>query len=114
VIIAIVLNTIFIPLYGINGAAIATFVASVVYILCKIFIVYKKFDMQPFTKGSLKTFLLLVFFFNVFYFWNFSFHPFINIALKSILLGISYLLAIYLLKVSDDVTDAINKVLSRK
>ncbi len=114
VIIAIILNIIFIPIYGINGAAIATFVASVLYTLCKIFIVYKKFGMQPFTKGSLKTLLLLIVFFCGFYFWNFSFHPFINIAIKSILIGTGYLLAVYFLKVSGDVTSVIQNVLKRK
>jgi O-antigen/teichoic acid export membrane protein len=58
IIVAIILNTIFIPMFGINGAAIATFAASVLYTLFKIIIVYKKFGMQPFTKGTLKTFVL--------------------------------------------------------
>ncbi|WP_299769051.1 oligosaccharide flippase family protein [uncultured Dokdonia sp.] len=114
VVIAIVLNTIFIPIYGINGAAIATFVASVLYTLCKIVIVYKKFEMQPFTKGSFKTLLLLIAFFCGFYFWDFSFYPFVNIVVKSVLLGIGYLLAIYFLKVSEDVTGAIDGVLRKK
>lgn len=113
VVVAVILNVIFIPMFGINGAAIATFVASVLYTLCKIYIVHKKFGMQPFTKGSFKTFLLLVAFFCGFYFWDFSFHPFINIVVKSMLLGTGYLLAIYFLKVSEDVTGAIDKVLRR-
>lgn len=113
IVVAIILNTVFIPIYGINGAAIATFVASVLYTLFKIIIVYKKFGMQPFTKGSFKTFVLLILFFSSFYFWDFTFHPFINIALKSILLGSGYLLAIYFLNVSQDVTQAIDGVLKR-
>ncbi|MFT5890794.1 MAG: O-antigen/teichoic acid export membrane protein [Dokdonia sp.] len=114
VIIAIILNIIFIPMYGIHGAAIATFVASVAYTLCKIIIVYKKFEMQPFTKGTLKTFILLLIFLGTFYFWNFSFHPFVNIILKSALLGTLYLFAIYFLNVSSDVTSAIQNILNRK
>lgn len=114
IIIAVILNTIFIPVYGINGAAIATFVASVLYTLFKIIIVYKKFGMQPFTKGSFKTFLLLILFFSGFYFWDFTFHPFVNIAVKSILLGTGYLLAVYFLNVSQDVTQVINRLLKRQ
>ncbi len=114
VIVAIILNTIFIPMFGINGAAIATFVASVLYTLFKIGIVYKKFGMQPFTQGSLKTFLLLLLFFAAFYFWDFSFHPFINIVLKSVLLGGLYIAAIYFLRVSSDITKGIQGVFKRK
>lgn len=114
IIVAIILNTIFIPMFGINGAAIATFVASVLYTVFKIIIVYKKFGMQPFTQGSLKTFLLLVLFFGAFYFWNFSFHPFVNIILKSTLLGALYVMAIYFLNISSDVTSAIQSILKRK
>lgn len=114
VIVAIILNTVFIPLFGINGAAIATFVASVLYTVFKIIIVYKKFGMQPFTKASLKTLILLVVFFAAFYFWDFSFHPFVNIILKSIVLGASYVLAIYFLNISSDVTTAIQSILKRK
>lgn len=114
VIVAIILNTIFIPMYGINGAAIATFVASVLYTLFKIGIVYKKFGMQPFTKGSLKTFLLLLLFFVAFYFWDFSFHPFVNIILKSAILSGSYMVTIYYLNVSGDMNNVIQGVFKRK
>jgi len=114
IIIAIILNTVFIPIYGINGAAIATFVASVLYTLFKIVIVYKKFRMQPFTIGSLKTFLLLILFFSAFYFWDFTFHPFVNIAIKSTLLGVGYLLSVYFLNVSSDVTQVIHRVLRHR
>lgn len=114
VIVAIILNTIFIPMYGINGAAIATFVASVLYTLFKIGIVYIKFGMQPFTQGSLKTFLLLLLFFGAFYFWDFSFHPFINIILKSSLLAGLYIAAMYYLNVSSDITKGIQSVFKRK
>lgn len=113
IILAIVLNIIFIPMYGIYGAAIATFIASVLYALLKMAVVKWKFKIQPFTIGSLKMFFLLIAFFIGFYFWDFSFHPFINIAIKSLILSILYFAIIYSLNISRDVTLAINKFLGR-
>ncbi len=109
VILAIVLNIIFIPMYGIHGAAIATFIASVAYAVLKMMVVKWKFEIQPFTSGSFKMFLLLILFFIGFYFWDFSFHPFINIILKSIIILLLYFICIYFLNISKDVTLAINK-----
>jgi O-antigen/teichoic acid export membrane protein len=51
--IAILLNILLIPSYGIYGAAIATFIASLLYGVLKILIVKNKFGMQPFTMNTI-------------------------------------------------------------
>lgn len=53
-VLAFTLNIIFIPLYGINGAALATTLASVVYNILKFIIIWKNYHLQPYNINSLK------------------------------------------------------------
>lgn len=113
-IMAIVLNAIFIPVYGIEGSAFATFLAVFIYNTIKIIFVKRKFNMLPFTLGSAKIVLTLIVLSVVFYFWEFPFHPIINIILKSGLIGFIYFILIYKLNVSEDISDQIRKYLRLK
>ena len=111
---AIVLNAVFIPVYGIDGSAFATFLAVVVYNTVKLFFVQRKFNMQPFTRASLKIVLTLIVLSLAFYFWEFPFHPVINIILKSIFIGLLYFSLIYKMNVSEDISSQIKKYLRLK
>ena len=108
------LNMIFIPLYGINGSAFATFVAVAVYNSIKIYFVKRKFDMMPFTMDTAKVTLLIMMMVGLFYFWEFPFHPLINIALKSALITLVYIVIIFKMKVSEDISIMIRKYLRLK
>ena len=112
-VLTIILNILFIPIYGINGAAFATFIAIFLYNLAKIGFVYYKFKMLPFSVNTIKVVLLLLVSLGVFYFWDFSFHPVFNIALKSILISASYGLVVYVFHLSDDISVLINKIFFR-
>ena len=109
VILMVLLNMIFIPLFGINGAAIATFLAIFFYNSIKLFFVYKKFKILPFTANTFKIGCFIFLGVVAFYFWEFPFHPIVNIGLKSLLIGF-----IYLFDFSEDITALINKLLKRK
>jgi O-antigen/teichoic acid export membrane protein len=113
-IMAVVLNVIFIPVCGIEGSAFATFLAVFVYNTVKIYFVKQKFNMQPFTMGSLKTLFMLVVLSLVFYFWEFKFHPIANIILKSTLISVFYFSMIYKMNVSEDISNQIKKYLRLK
>lgn len=110
---AVILNLVFIPLYGINGAAVATFIATVGYSIAKLIVVFQKFRMQPFTRSSAIAFGVIVVFFAVFYFWDFGWHPIIAIAGKSLLMVLVYVWVVFKLNISPDVTASIKKVLAR-
>ncbi len=112
-ILAVVLNILLIPEYGINGAAFATFIAMLIYNAVKIFYVYIKFKITPFTSSTVKTLVLILVLTGVFYFWEFPFHPVINICLKSILIGLCYTFIVYLMDFSEDITSLINNLLRR-
>lgn len=113
-ILTIGLNMVFIPTYGINGSALATFIAIAVYNTIKIYFVKRKFDMMPFTINTGKVALLILVMIGVFYFWEFPFHPLVNIVLKSGLITLIYVIFIYRLKVSDDISVLMRKYLKVK
>ena len=105
----IILNRWLISIFGIDGAALATLLVVFVYSIIKIFYVQRKLSMQPFTKDTLKVLLLITLVFFAFYFWNFSFHPIINILLKVVLISVVYLFLIIKLKVSEDIQEALKR-----
>lgn len=104
------LNMIFIPLYGIDGAALATLISVFIYNTIKLVFVVKKMKLFPFTINTLKSFAIIVGVFLAFYFWDFSFHPIVSIALKSILITLVYGLLNYKLKISEDVNGVVETV----
>ena len=106
---AVLLNMLLIPIYGINGSALATMLAVVIYNTIKIVFVKQKFGMLPFTVQSFKILLLIVLCASAFYYWDFSFHPIINIILKSLLIGIIYAFLISRLKVSEDISAVLKR-----
>lgn len=112
-IMAIVLNMVLIPRFGINGSALATFIAIAVYNTVKIIYVHSKFKMLPFTMATLKTLCLLIVFVLIFYFWDFKFHPILNILFKSVLIGLAYLLLVLRLRLSEDISSSVKALLSK-
>ena len=109
----ILLNMIFIPLYGLEGTAFATMISITLYSLAKLLFVVKKMKLFPFTSKTISSFGILIACFLGFYFWEFPFHPILNIILKSILVSIIYLTLSYKLKLSNDINVVIENVLRK-
>ncbi len=112
-IITIGLNVWLIPKYGINGAAFATFVSIIIYNTAKVTYVYTKFGMSPFSSNTVKTLLLILVLVAIFYFWEFPFHPIVNIGLKSVLIGLLYGFVTYSLNISEDISAILARWLNR-
>lgn len=112
-IMTIVFNLFLIPKYGINGAGFATFMSIVIYNSAKVGFVFIKFKMSPFCSNTFKVLVLIIVFSGAFYFWDFSFHPIINIGIKSLLIGLSYALIVYKMNLSEDITLLFDKLLKR-
>ncbi len=108
VIMIVGLNMILIPIYGINGSAIATLISIVVYNTIKLLFVVKKMKLYPFTANTFKSFGIITGIFLAFYFWEFPFHPIVNITLKSGLIGVLYVFLNYKMKISTEINQAIN------
>ena len=114
VILMVILNIVFIPLFGINGAGIATFLAVFVYNSIKLFFVYRKFKMVPFTLYTLKIGAFIFISVLLFYFWEFPFHPIVNIGFKSMLITAIYVFVVYKFDFSEDISLLIERYLKLK
>lgn len=110
---AVTLNMIFIPKYGFNGAALATLISITLYSIAKLLFVVLRMKLFPFTSKTLISFLVLIVLFFMFYFWEFSFHPIVNIILKSAIVTIVYVVVNYKLKLSDDFNSVVNSILKK-
>ncbi|WP_460219032.1 oligosaccharide flippase family protein [Psychroserpens sp. MEBiC05023] len=113
-IIAVVLNLILIPIYGIDGSALATFLSIFIYNTIKVYFVKMKFNMFPFTSETLKVIIVLIVLVFGFYFWELPFNPYLNILLKSLFIGIVYGFIVYKMNLSEDISEAVNKYLGIK
>ena len=108
-VLAVILNIYLIKIYGIVGAAYATLIVLILMNTLKIYLVYNKFKMHPYSKDTLKIALLSVLAFVIFSNLKLDFEPIINIIVKSSLLFILFTLAAYIFKLSDDVNIFIDK-----
>ena len=113
VILMIILNMLFIPLYGIEGSAFATLLTVAIYNTIKLLFVVRKMDLFPFTNKTLQSLAILAVCFALFYFWDFPFHAIFNIGLKSILVSALYIYLNYRLKISEEVNGVIQNVLKK-
>jgi len=113
VMLMIILNAVFIPLYGIEGSAFATLVTVMIYNTIKLLFVVKKMDLYPFTNKTLESLGILAVCFLIFYFWDFPFHAIVNIGLKSILVTALYVFLNYKLQISEEVNNVIATVLQK-
>ena len=105
--------------FGTNGLALATLLTLLVSNTFKIWFVKRRFSITPFTDKSFKLFLIILFVFLAFYFWDFpvpaikvlefDISPIISIALKSILVSAVYLFLIVKLKISVQINDLFKK-----
>ena len=111
VIVMVAFNILFIPILGINGAGLATFLAVFLYNSIKLYFVYRKFKISPFSPKTLQIGLFIASFAILFYFWDFPFHPILNIALKSILIAVLYGFIVFKFRFSDDISKLLQKYL---
>jgi len=103
------LNLWLIDAIGINGASLSTLLVIIVFNILKVWYVKSKLAMIPFTKKTIQLVLILGVFFMAFYFWNFPFHPIINIITKSILIIGLYIFVIKKMQISDEINMLISK-----
>jgi O-antigen/teichoic acid export membrane protein len=109
----IVTNLIFIPIYGITGAALSTFISFVIYNLLVIFIVYKKMKILPFSSGMLKIATLAGVLLVVNYLISPIANPYVDIAVRGLLTSSVFILIAYFWKISQDTNHVIRTILNR-
>ena len=109
----IVLNVLLIPVMGIDGAALASFMAIFLFNIIKMAYIKVKFGFWPFSRGTVQLLFILLALGVLFSFLHIPFSPIINILLKSIVLGALYLGILYRFNISEDVTGLINRYFNK-
>ena len=113
VFVTLILNMIFIPLYGIIGSAFATLLSITLYSVAKLMFVVKRMHLYPFTKQTLYSIGITFVLFLLFYFWKFPFHPIIGIGLKSILVTVLYVYLNYKLVISIEINRFLDTIFTK-
>jgi O-antigen/teichoic acid export membrane protein len=90
---------IFIPLFGMEGAAIATAASSALFNFSKLLIIRHYFHMQPFTVATLKTIVIILITGIPVYFIPSVHNVFADIAIRSSLIGVVFGGLVYILRI---------------
>jgi len=109
----IITDIIFIPIYGLIGAAVATAGTRFFFNLGKMIFVKWKFDMQPFTKNTLLAVLVILVVLAMNLLIPRMENFFVDLIVRSGIVTVLYIGLTLLLKVSDDISNTAFGVLRR-
>lgn len=113
VVLTIILNMIFIPIFGIMGSAFATLLSITCYSLAKLLFVVKRLHLYPFTPQTIHSLVLTTVLFLAFYFWDFPLYPLVAIVLKSVLITVVYIYLNYKFSISPEINEVLDKLLEK-
>jgi len=98
-------NYLLIPRYGMQGAAAATAFSTFIIALIYFLFVRAKYHTQPFSYKSVILLGLFLVLLLLGYYLPLHFHPVLNIAIRSVLVGIVYLFVVLRFNISQPFTD---------
>ena len=105
------LNIVWIPLYGIDGAALATLVMIGASILLKVTYLYYKINTHPLSWNMCKTLIIVGILFVVFDSVEFTVSPILKIVFTSALVSVVYFVIAVQLKLSNDLLRLLHRVM---
>ncbi len=116
----IFLNLWLIPSFGIEGAAIASLIAMIIFNLMKLIFIYIKLHIHPFSTDTLKVLAIGAFTFLVLFFLpagKYVANNYLNLGLKGMVIGgtvlLTFALPIYFLNISKEINGLVNKFLNK-
>jgi len=109
VVLTVILNLVFIPIYGITGAALAAMISLTFYNCLRMGFVWYNFNMQPFTRNCLWVLLITIGTFSVARFIPFIINKYISICINSAIIGILYMGCILLFRFSPEINNMVYK-----
>lgn len=114
VLLIIAFNLIFIPLWGISGAAFASMLAMLIYAIAKFSLLNRKFNFQPYNFNFLIILLFgIVTYLVVFFLPEFE-NLYLNILWISLITALLYLSMVYFSKVIPEFNQIIEKFINKK
>nr|WP_255552024.1 polysaccharide biosynthesis C-terminal domain-containing protein [Roseivirga sp. E12] len=102
-----------IPEYGIEGAAIASFLSMLLFNVIKYIFVFAKFGIQPFTRSSIVFVIIAAFTLLVNYFLPSISNIYLDIMVRSLAIVIVLMGLTFGLKVSSELNQLLSTTLSR-
>jgi O-antigen/teichoic acid export membrane protein len=102
IIFTVITNLIFIPLYGLEGAALATMISGFLYNLLKFIFIRKKFQMNPFNKQSILLLMIIIVVLVLGFVIPSTKNGFANILIRSGIVTIVYLLLVYYMRIAPE------------
>ncbi len=111
ILVTVVTNVIFIPRYGIEGAAMATAIAILIHNVVKTLVLYSFYKIQPFQRATLKLLAIALVTFFIVEFISFDGIQvvWLRILLRSLLTSLLFSLAVLGLSISEDVNALFKK-----
>ncbi len=107
----IVFNLIFIPIYGILGAAIGSLIAKLLFNFLKMGFLYKKLHFFPYSGKILLPVLVGGIAYLSAYFMPSATDPYLDAVLKGAVVTVIFIGTLYLLKTSEEINGKINQIL---
>lgn len=109
----VITNLIFIPIYGISGAAWASLISTLLFHLAGIILVYLKYHIHPFNAEWFKTLaLFIVLFAGVYLIPNFS-NTWVDSIIKVSLFSVTFAFFTFKLRLSADINQQLNNLISK-
>ena len=90
---------------------ITVLIVIFVFNTIKLVILKLNLNITPITNKTFVLFFLILTLFFVFYFWNFNYHPIVNIILKTIIIAAIYLFVAVKLRISNEINQLLTKIL---
>jgi O-antigen/teichoic acid export membrane protein len=114
VVLTIIINVLLIPVYGIEGAAMATATSLFIYNFLKLLVVKVKINVQPFSFNTYKVIALacIVYFLVPVIPLDFS-NDFFSIIIRSIIIVLLYSIPILYFNLSDDITQFVQNTYAK-
>ena len=113
VVIALIANLIFIPKYGINGAAMATAFSVLLFNILRLILIKVKLDLQPFSIKTLYTLALLAVIYSLSNYIPVSGNVYFDLFWRSFYLLVLFVPAMLWLNLSEDINKIIVDVMKR-
>lgn len=112
-VLTIVTNYLFIPIWGIEGAALATGLSILIFNLIRFAFLYNKLKIQPFTLSSFLALVILALGFTLGTYLPHHSNIFLDTAIRSIVLGLVVIIPSYYLNLSVDLNNGLEGLLKR-
>ena len=112
-IVTIITNIILIPIYGIDGAAMATAISLLLFNFIRVILIYVKMKIHPFSNSSLYTIVILLGTYFICDFIFLSSNVYLNIIIRSLISLIIFFPLCLKFNLSEDISKLYNQILKR-